>query len=164
MNKSSNTSRQSVLAKKLQEYEENGIMPYFVVVNAVIFKGDKFLIARRSSHETYSPGKWCIPGGKLETSGDKVFNVIQATLAREVMEEVGVEVESNLTLVSNNTFVTHDGRHMISLVFACDWLGGEAQPLEDMDKVEWTTESRLADFDLAPNVKDYILSAIDSRS
>lgn len=154
------------LLEKLEKYEAEGVYPFFVIVNAVIFKEDKVLIARRASHDAHAPGKWCIPGGKLEVGADQVFNAVQSTLAREVMEEVGVEVSSDYRLVANNTFKMSDGRRMIALVFTCDWVAGEAESkdLNEVDKVAWITADELGSYEFANENRDYIEAALQLRN
>jgi len=39
---------------------------HYIAVTAIIRKGDKFLICKRSPKEKAFPNKWCVPGGKLE--------------------------------------------------------------------------------------------------
>jgi len=41
---------------------------HYVSVTGIIKKGNKYLICKRSSKEKNFPGKWCVPGGKIEHS------------------------------------------------------------------------------------------------
>jgi 8-oxo-dGTP pyrophosphatase MutT (NUDIX family) len=63
-----------------------------VFVEARIKKGDKFLLAKRSLKDDQAAGKRSIPGGKVEM--DVEYDIIEKTLQREVMEEVGVVVDN----------------------------------------------------------------------
>ena len=74
---------------------------YVVSVTGKIFKDGKVLIVQRSLEEKNYPGKWILPGGKIEYSdySDLAPNkdglwywVIEKALRREIQEEVGVEV------------------------------------------------------------------------
>lgn len=49
----------------------------------------KYLLIRRSTVETNGPGKWDIPGGRMEAGSTMLEN-----LAREVMEETGLTMSS----------------------------------------------------------------------
>ena len=41
---------------------------FYVVANVVVWRSDdgRCLLLRRSAQEKVHPGKWCVPGGKLE--------------------------------------------------------------------------------------------------
>ncbi|MDP6642229.1 MAG: hypothetical protein QGF74_02525 [Candidatus Nanoarchaeia archaeon] len=39
---------------------------HYVVATAIIVKNDKYIILKRSEREKAYPGKWTVPGGKLE--------------------------------------------------------------------------------------------------
>ncbi len=77
---------------------------HYVVATAIIVKDGKFLIAKRADWEKHMPGKWTVPGGKLETKdytereydtkeGKQWYNVIENLVRREVKEEVGLEIK-----------------------------------------------------------------------
>jgi len=68
-----------------------------VVITAIIVKDGKYLITRRSLEKKRFPGKWTVPGGRLETADYTSlprqtehywYNVLETTLKREVKEEV----------------------------------------------------------------------------
>ncbi len=67
-------------------------------------------------------------------------------------------------MVTNNTFIRSDGTHVIALVFMCDYVSGEAQPLEDTVAINWATLDEVKTMDFPPNVKDYVLNAFAKRS
>lgn len=144
----------------------NAIDPklHSVIVNAVIFNGDKVLVSQRSLEEAHEPGKWTIPGGKVERTEGDVFNIIEDTLAREVMEETGVEIEKEVQLIANNTFIRSDGQHVIAMVFKCIYKSGDARPLEDTIDCKWATKNEVEKMDFSPNVKNYILKGFGDES
>jgi len=55
-------------------------------VVAVVLRGDKFLVIRRSQH-VRSPGKYCFPGGSIEAGETE-----EAAVMREFAEELGATV------------------------------------------------------------------------
>jgi len=106
---------------------------YEIAITAIIVKDGKFLITRRSPNKKKFPGMWTVPGGHLEPSDyidfpkDTQFywyNVLERTLAREVKEEVGLEI-NNLRYVTSLANVNENGPS--SLVISClaDWKSGE---------------------------------------
>jgi 8-oxo-dGTP diphosphatase len=129
---------------------------HLILVNAVVAKEGKILVSQRSFEETHEPGKWTIPGGKVERTAGDVWNVIEGTLAKEVMEETGVEIEEHAELLTNNTFIRSTGQHVVALIFLCHWKAGEAKALEDTIAVDWISLEDLDNYQFAPNVRTYI--------
>jgi 8-oxo-dGTP pyrophosphatase MutT (NUDIX family) len=89
---------------------------HFVVATCILIKGGKYLIAKRADWEKVHPGKWTVPGGKLEVldyvlgkrdTSDAWYNVIENLLKREVLEEVGLEIK-NIEYVTSLAFIRPD--------------------------------------------------------
>jgi 8-oxo-dGTP diphosphatase len=118
---------------------------HIVLVKGWIERGGKFLLARRGLNELQRPGSWSLPGGKVEGDSEE-SDVLQKTLKKEIMEEVGVEIEDSVELLYNNSFVRVDGAHVINLTFLCRHKSGEARPLEDTAEVRWFSLEELEDF------------------
>lgn len=96
-----------------------------IAITAIVVKDGKFLIIKRSSNKKRFPNMWTVPGGKLETSDytslpketkDYWYNVLEKTLSREVMEEVGVKIKDTEYVTSLAT-IHDDGAP--SLVISC---------------------------------------------
>ena len=133
---------------------------YFVLVNAVVLKKDKVLICQRSWEEKHGPGKWTIPGGKLEYTNE-TFGALEKTAQREVLEETGLRVKEEMCLVANNTFChNEDNLSVIAIVFLCYYDSGKAKPLEDTIDTRWVGIEEIESFDFhTDNVKGYINQA-----
>lgn len=134
---------------------------HHVIVNAVVEKDGKILVSQRSFEEAHEPGKWTIPGGKVDRTEGDVWAVLEATCAREVMEETGVEIEDRVELIANNTFIHSSGKHAIAMIFLCHWKAGEAQALEDTIEAKWIGPDELDFLEFAPNVKAYITKGFE---
>ncbi len=134
---------------------------HLILVNAVVEKKGKILVSQRSLEETHQPGSWTIPGGKVEKTPGNVWNIIEETLKKEVMEETGVEIKDDAQLLTNNTFIRSTGQHVVALVFLCHWKSGEGKPLEDTIDIKWITEEELKKKEFAPNVDIYIQKGFD---
>lgn len=139
----------------------NSQILHSIIVNAIIEKDGKILISQRSFEEKHEPGKWTIPGGKVEFTHGNVFHIIEKTLAKEVKEEVGIKISANVELLTNNTFIRSDGTHVVALMFLCHYESGEAKPLEDTLDVRWIAENELSNYDFSPNVEGYIKLAFE---
>ncbi len=131
---------------------------YSVIVNVLVEKNGRILISQRSFEEEHEPGKWTIPGGKVENTDEVEFEILQKTIVKEVQEEVGVKIDKNkCILIQNNTFRRSNGQMVLALVFLSKWLSGTARPLEDTNDVKWVVKEDINNYEFPPNVKDYIL-------
>jgi 8-oxo-dGTP pyrophosphatase MutT (NUDIX family) len=135
---------------------------HIVLVQAVVFKGNKALIAQRSLEELQSPGLWALPGGKVESHGDEV-DVIEQTLSDEFLEEVGIRLKKEMSYLKSGSFVRSDGASVVKLCFCAEWKSGEAQPLEDSIAVAWIDEDELDSFDFAPSTRELLELGFKSR-
>lgn len=129
---------------------------YSVIVNCVIVNAkNEVLVAQRAWTEEHEPGKWSIPGGKVESNGEERF-VLLKNVKKEILEEVGVEIEDEIMLIHDNTFTRSNGDNVIALVFKCIYKSGEPKPLEDTIDVRWISKIELSSLQFPPNVKEYI--------
>lgn len=64
----------------------NNIAKVLLISKALIINQDKFLILQRSTYDKADPGKWEIPGGKVEQG-----STIEKTLEKEIIEETGLK-------------------------------------------------------------------------
>lgn len=135
---------------------------HLILINAVVEKNGKILVSQRSFEETHEPGKWTIPGGKVERTTGDVWNIIEETLKKEVFEETGVKISDKAQLLTNNTFIRSTGQHVVALIFLCHWKSGRAKALEDTIDTKWITEKELKKMKFAPNVDIYIQNGFDS--
>ncbi len=97
-------------------------IPVVHVVGAAIVEAGKVLLTRRGERMSMA-GKWEFPGGKLEAGESP-----QAALAREVSEELGLEVAVGERLGRGTSL--HDGRRIELEVFVAQRLGGELRLVE----------------------------------
>jgi len=98
---------------------------YIVNVEAAIYRGDQWLIVKRSQQEEHAPDTLALVGGKVEIESAK-DDVLEETLRREVMEEVGVEVDV-VDYLESKAFAADDGRIVVDIVFLCRYKGGETR-------------------------------------
>ncbi|MBI4054150.1 MAG: NUDIX domain-containing protein [Candidatus Doudnabacteria bacterium] len=124
----------------LKNAKENKL--FYFVANTVVYRetDGRCLILKRSQNEKVHAGKYCVPGGKLEwkaldlkrptrMNGD-VFDFEQAVehlLAREVKEEAGIEIETNLKYINSVAFVRPDEIPVILVKFAAKYKTGEVK-------------------------------------
>lgn len=134
-----------------------------VVITAIIVKGGKYLITKRVATKKRFPNRWTVPGGHLESKDyldlpkdteDYWYNVLERTLAREVEEEVGLEIE-NVRYVTSLATVHADGSP--SLVISCmaDYKFGEVRlQEEETDEFAWVSLEEAKNYDLIDGIYD----------
>lgn len=129
--------------------EEKNIPTHVVAVFAFVEKNGKILLSKRSSKDPQAPGVWSVPGGKVESEEGE--NILLKTLKREVLEEVGINIEDDVKLFWNEGFRRISGHHVLGLSYLCKWKSGIAKPLEHQDEVRWFTKRQLENFPELPN-------------
>jgi len=96
-------------------YDKNKLH-YIVVTGILVNKEGKYLIAKRADWEKAFPGKWTVPGGKIEVldyvlrekdTSFHWYNVLEDSLKREILEEVGLEID-NLGYVTSLVYIRPD--------------------------------------------------------
>src|SRR3989344_5388096 len=134
-----------------------------VVITAIIGNGDKYLITRRAPNKKRFPGKWTVPGGKLETEDyinfpketeNYWYNVLEQVLRREVKEEVGLAIK-NIEYVPSLATIHQDGAP--SLVISCmaDWESGEVSLQEnETDQFVWVSLEEAKEYELLDGICD----------
>ena len=100
----------------VKKMPDKNLMHYIAVTGILINKEGKYLITKRAETEKSFPGKWTVPGGKLEAL-DYVFrkkdtsihwyNIFEEVLIREVFEEVGLEI-GNFGYITSMAYVRSD--------------------------------------------------------
>jgi len=129
-----------------------------VLVTGVIEKRGKFLIAQRDHDEIQAPGKWALPGGKVEVEGE-YLDILETALKREIKEEVGLVIYDEPIYVRSGSFIRVDEAPVVSVLFLCKWKSGKAKPLEDSIDIAWIDIKELEKYDFAPGVKKALKEA-----
>jgi 8-oxo-dGTP diphosphatase len=127
----------------VREYPERPI----VGVGAVILDGERVLLVRRGNEPL--KGEWSLPGGAVEAG-----ETLEAAIAREVLEETGLEVDVGpLVDVLDRIRRDPDGRvryHYVLIDFLCRPTGGTLCCASDAADAAWAALADLDRFALAP--------------
>jgi 8-oxo-dGTP pyrophosphatase MutT (NUDIX family) len=135
---------------------------HYVVVTGIIVKDGKFLIAKRSEKELAFPGRWTVPGGKLEASdytkmpkSNKTgwYQILEKVLVREIGEEVGLEVK-DFDYVTNLTFIRPDNIPVVVLSLMCNWKAGDVELCNDLTEYKWVNAEEAKDYDLIAGIQE----------
>ncbi|WP_026907274.1 NUDIX hydrolase [Paucisalibacillus globulus] len=130
---------------------------FIVNVEGAIHREGKWLLIRRSEKEEHAGGSLSLVGGKCEIEGNST-DILERTLHREILEEVGIEV-TILGYVNSSSFVSDSGMNVVDIVFLCQHKSGEpyAKSTEEVDEVIWkTTEEIISHVDLP----DYLIENV----
>jgi len=113
---------------------------FYFVANVVVYRESdgRCLLLKRSETEKVHPGKFAVPGGKLEwrdldlahptrLNGDVLDfeGAVEDLLKRETREEAGIEISGPFAYVNSVAYVRPDGIPCIMVKLAARYAGGE---------------------------------------
>lgn len=149
---------------------------FYFVANVVVYRPEdgRCLILKRDGREKVHPGKYAVPGGKLEwkdlditnptrMNGD-VFdfeNSVEGLLCREVFEEAGIEIEPHLTYINSVAFVRPDEIPVVLIKFAATYKSGNIV-LEEGGFTDhaWVNADEVMAYDCIDGIKEEIMRTI----
>lgn len=149
---------------------------FYFVANVVVYReSDKrCLILKRHEREKVHPGKYGTPGGKLEwndfdlknptrLNGDVIDfeNAIEDLLKREVLEEAGIEIESEFKYINSVAFIRPDGIPVVLVKFAAKYRSGEIK-LEDgaFSDFAWVNADEVKKYDCIEGINKEVEETI----
>ena len=127
----------------------------FFAQKAFIVRGRRLLLIQKSPHAPVWPGKWEVPGGRLE-SGE----TLDSHLRREVLEEVGIPVRAIEPFHLWDWHLKGPDGHESRVVAAAVLCAPEAEACtlqnqvegDDIAAYEWVEFHRLREYDFIPNM------------
>lgn len=133
------------------------------VINVVgaIYRDDKWLMIKRSEKEEYAPGIIAMVGGKVENEREE-YSILENTLRREALEEVGIELSEDMKFVESIGFISKKWGPVVDVIFLCHIENGEPYPASPNEVAEtyWmTTEEILRDERIPQWIKNCIKKA-----
>ncbi len=130
----------------------------FVGVGAVIVDGEKIVLVRRRTEPLR--GHWSLPGGAVE-----VGETLEACVAREMLEETGLDVEVGPVIeVFDRITRDDDGRvqyHYVLVDYLCWPVGGALQAGTDVDDAVLVAPDDLERYGLTPKAVAVIARALE---
>mgnify|MGYP006293465201 CR=1 FL=1 len=129
---------------------------HIVAVTALIKNQDeeKFLVVKRHEDEVAYPGKWALPGGKLERG-----ETVMETLKREVKEEADLEIENSKKFLKDYTFERPDGHNVVGLTFEVVAENEDVEISDDFDDYRWVTPEEFSDIDYIEGTEEEVQRA-----
>ncbi|WP_232697486.1 NUDIX hydrolase [Brevibacillus daliensis] len=124
---------------------------FIVNVEGAVCKDDKWLMITRSAKEEHAGGTLSLVGGKVDIEGNSI-EVLERTVKREIYEEVGIEVKDAVTYIYSTSFMLDAGRHVINVVFLCEYDSGTAysKSPDEVETVHWMTYDEIINHPKAP--------------
>lgn len=135
---------------------------------AFVRRGESILVVRKSNEDPHNPGRWEMPGGRMNFGED-----VDAHLVREVLEETGITVTPGRPfyiwqwVMGDIRPSSDDSIQVIAVARECALAEVAAvdSTLEDTDfisEVAWVDIDNLRELDLIPSLRpavDAYLSA-----
>jgi 8-oxo-dGTP pyrophosphatase MutT (NUDIX family) len=155
---------------------------FYFVANVVVYRESdgRCLLLKRAETEKVHPGKYAVPGGKLEwadlpidrptrLNGDVLDyeNAVESLLAREVREEAGIDIKPQLAYINSVAYIRPDGIPSVLLKFAACYQSGVVK-LEDgaFAGYVWANAEEAAALECIEGIPDEVraAAAVFSRS
>ncbi|MBI4152842.1 NUDIX hydrolase [Candidatus Woesearchaeota archaeon] len=151
---------------------------FYFVANVVVYRREdaRCLILKRHEREIAHPGKYAVPGGKLEwgalplerptrINGDILDyeHALEELLVRETREEAGIEIDlsEGLKYINSVAFIRPDGIPVILVKFAASYKSG-AVLLEQggFTDYAWVNAEEVKAYDCIDGIKQEVAQTI----
>jgi 8-oxo-dGTP pyrophosphatase MutT (NUDIX family) len=145
-------------------------LTHYVVVTGILVKEGKFLITKRAEFEKAFPGKWTVPGGKLEVldytlrnkdTSSHWYNVLEDLLKREIKEEVNLEIE-NINYVTSLVYIRPDKIPCLIISLWAEPKKGEIKLCNALTEFAWVDLNEAKNYDLIEGIYEE-LEILDKR-
>jgi 8-oxo-dGTP pyrophosphatase MutT (NUDIX family) len=114
-----------------------------VAVEGAVELDGRYLMIVRGPNVPHAPGALSFPGGIVEAT-DGPEDLLEATLRREIREEIGVEIEDRVTYVDSSRFETDGGDQVVGVTFLCHYRSGEPSgDPHEVETVRWMTPEEI---------------------
>ncbi len=125
---------------------------------AIVLKSGKVMLTRRAVEP--SRGLWDLPGGYIEVGESP-----EETLARELLEETGLEIAITGLLGFFIDTYGDGGTDTLNITYECEVISGSEAPGSDVEEIRWFDPDNLpADEELAfRNTKEALRAWIAKR-
>jgi 8-oxo-dGTP diphosphatase len=123
---------------------------FFVALKGAIFNKNKFLIIKRSNKTRGEHGFWEFPGGRMEFG-----ETPEETLGRELLEEVGLEVEI-IKPLNTWSLLRDENTQIVGITYLCKAVSSEVILSEEHVDFAWVTFEDIRNYNIKPNIIEQI--------
>jgi 8-oxo-dGTP pyrophosphatase MutT (NUDIX family) len=144
-------------------YDKNKL--HYVVVTGILVKDGKYLLTKRADWEKAFPGRWTVPGGKLEVldyalrqkdTAHHWYNVAEDLLKREIKEEVGLEIE-NIGYVTSMVYIRPDNIPCLIISLFAYPKTNEIKLCNALTEFAWASLEETKKYDLIEGIYEELL-------
>lgn len=147
-----------------------------MVTGVVYHESDgRCLILKRHEREIAHPGRYAVPGGKLEHADLDINNsghingdvldynsALVDLLKRETLEEAGIEIHDDIHFISSMAFVRPDETPVVLLKFAVRYKSGDVVLEEDgFTDHKWVNASEVDEYPCVDGIPDEVRKTIE---
>ena len=149
---------------------------FYFVANVVVYResDSRCLILKRSEREKAHPGIYGVIGGKLEW-GDldmnnptrmnrdipNFENIAEKLLAREVKEEAGIKIGSDIHYINSLAFVRPDEVPVVLVKFGAKYTSGDVVLEEgSFTDFAWVNEEEIKSYNCIEGIADEVAETI----
>jgi 8-oxo-dGTP diphosphatase len=125
-----------------------------VAGKAVIRRDGRILLLQRSLKSGFDPGRWELPGGKIDYNEDLVD-----ALRREVLEEVGLVIKVGRPF--KTWHFTKEPFWVTGVTFLCDYVSGDVKLSSEHAASVWIDPKGYGDYPLSTSMEEQIGSYLD---
>ncbi len=149
---------------------------FYFVANVVVYreKDGKCLILKRDEREKVHPGRWAVPGGKLEwqdmpvdkptrINGDVLDfeDAVEDLLVRESKEEANIDIETKLHYINSVAFIRPDNVPVVLVKFAARYAGGDVVPEKGgFTEFAWVDAQEVKEYECIDGVHEEVEKTI----
>jgi len=139
-------------------YDKNQV--HYVTATAILVRNGRYLIAKRAGWEKAFPNRWTVPGGKIKVldyvlkqkdTGIHWYNVIENSIKREVMEEVGLGIK-NIEYVTSLVYIRDDEIPSLIISLYGEPEGKEVRLSKELTEYKWVTLEEAKNYDLIEGI------------
>jgi len=140
------------------KYDKNKV--HYIVATCILVKDKKFLITKRANWEKAFPGKWTVPGGKLEVldyvlrkkdTSSHWYNVFEDLIKREVKEEVNLEIK-NIEYVTSMVYIRSDKIPTIIISLWAEPVREDIRLCNALTDYKWVNLEEAKNYDLIEGI------------
>jgi 8-oxo-dGTP pyrophosphatase MutT (NUDIX family) len=127
---------------------------------AFILDGDRLLLVRKSLSDPHYPGRWEVPGGRLQVQGDIDLD---DHIRREVWEEVSIKIDPGPPFHLWQWYMPEGDTHLqqsrvVAVARTCVPVSVDVTTMNQVEgdhlsDARWVRRDRLAGYDLIPSLR-----------
>lgn len=149
---------------------------FYFVANTIVYResDNRCLILKRSEREIAHPGRYGVIGGKLEWNDMPVENpdhingdvldyndMLEKLIAREAMEEAGIEIYGDMQYINSKTFIRPDEVPVVMIKFTSRYKSGDVVIEEGaFTEHAWVNEEEVKGYSCIDGIQEEVAQAI----